>query len=704
MTGLRLAILFIANDGTYTIASLTDSTITTVEAITTSGVYSLVNLNGTTQINAIDFYPNLIENNSPLSFTSLTDNQSICKQSASKTNWVATETVNLSQATQSDGWRTGNGTVIKNTDANLASNYRQEFLITHSIWITPLYLSGDTVILDGRLYYPSYFLDTNSLKYVARIDGRFDTVNPTAPHTTPADYPYQLGNIGWFDEFLNGGVADYTLTSVRYVDLLTGDPVTEIQIDRVTVVIAVIHSASGRFTGTTKQAVNFFYCPDDQSDYVSTKTTDLLENFRFDHKLINSGAANVNGINYGTDYQALTNIASVIDSANQLTLTFSVDLSQQTKTFLKSKDEGNRKYILAVTPQRESSTMLADTDRNAVLIDFNLVSYDLDDSSLLSWRDILFYQYPDTTTNSYTDYKGVIGDHILTKSQFNVKNTGTPINLIAQIQVVNSVTGESFNLEQYTQQFPESEVINGAVCDSVAPTILQYNLLPSDPRNQAYLTRNVALDTSSSFGYEFNYGFVARYEEWRQVQSFDSAFACDHAQDWSIYSLKPDWDIKFIMTVNVLGANDHTTEFKRTANLTIIDDSYSNDGFGGIITSLIQTFYTNGSNFIDAKGLIFSDQNTHVKMTLTGDFSALPASATGYYAYLALDVPGTGGEFTRDICTSEINPLETSAWNVLAVITQVSATEITIESDIDYTKLDLQTEEYLITGRFGFKY
>ena len=690
------------NDGSFTITAITDSTITVSQAVTT-GTYSLVDINGTTSIDALNFYYNLIENSSPLSFVSLTDNQSTQRYNAGKATWVAAETVSLVDATQSIGWQTGTGTVIKNSISNVASNYIQEFVITHTFYVTPFYLSGDLVYSDSKLVYPSFFLNTNSLKYVARVDGRFSKTNPTIPHTTPIDYNYALGNVGWFNEFLNGGTPEYSLYSVRYVDTLTNTIISEIQIDRQTTVYITTKSLNQRFTGSCLQALSIFYCPNDESDYVGTKTTDLLENFLFDHALITSGAGSINGVNYGTNYQAIKTITSVNTSTTYCLTTFIVDLSSATQALLEAKATDNRKLMLMITPQYAAATTLGTTDRNAVYVDFNDASIDLDDSTLLAFSDSLFYQYPDLVNNAYTDFKGMIGDQILAKTQFVIEETATPLDITVQILAVNSSTDESFELQKYTQTFPESE-LNGAICTTlVVPTILGYKLPSDDPRNQAYLTRNVAIDTATGYGFEMNYGFVARYETWRELQEFNEAFSCDHSQDWSIYSLKQNWSLKYLVTVNV-SKNDYTTTFERIADLTINDDLYTNDGFGGLITASKATYYDLAGTLVDSKGLIWSDTNTWVVITFNGDFSALPTDAIDYYAYLALDIEGTGGAFFRDIAPSDSQIQEDSAWGAMTVITKISNTEITISSYLDYTKLDLQNNKYLITGRFGFKY
>ncbi len=692
------------NDGTFTIDTITDSTITTIEAIPSSGVYSLVDFNGLTQVNALNFYYNLIENNSPLSFISLTDNQSVQKFVVGKSNWVATETVNFEQATTSIGWQTSqSGTCEKLTDSNLASNYTQTFLITQPLWVVPLYLSGDLVYADGKLVPPPYFNDTNSLKYVTRIDARFNTVNPSIPHTTSIDYEFDFGNIGWFDEFLNGGVPEYSLVSIVYTDFITGDVVDSLQINRETIVTCVVSSTNGRFTGSAQQCLNFFYCPDDQRDYVDTRLTDLLDNFRFDHKLITSGGVAVNGINYGTDYQALTKITSVNTTANLLTVTFSVDFSSATQTLLEGKDATNRKYILSVTPQKEASTYLGDTDRNAVLVAFDIAMIDLDDATLLTFQDTEFFQYPETTTNASTDFKGFIGDYALSRSKFIIDGDATPQNIKVEILAYNNVTEESFVLQTYSQQFPESE-LQGLVCDSNLPQVLNYKLASDDLYNQVYLYRTTALDTATHFGWAFDYGFVMRYEQWRNVPEYATAFACNHTQDWSIYSLLTDWDLKFLLTVNV-ELNDNVTTFERISSITLRDDSFADDGFGGTIVPTLETFYTNGSGtLVDAHGMIFIDQDTHVKLTFVGDFSALPGSAIGYSGYLALDIENEGGEFTRELCVVQENVLETSPWMDGAFLEKVDDNTITIEGDLDYTKLDIKNKEYLLTGRLRFKY
>lgn len=693
-----------ANTGSFTIVTVSDREIVTVEPLVTA-TSSGVDFHGTTPVTTIDFYFNLIENAANVDFMSLTDIGTLQKRSAYKASWANTDSVTMTTKTVSKGWFLGGaGTTTKVS----TTDYAQIFLIDQIIGITPLFLSGQQ---DGfatdPLTSPPYFNGGNCLKFVCRADAKFEQNSPQIVHSTDINYPFQYGNTGWFDEFLNGGDPEYTLSSVSYQDVVSGDTVTQPDLNKTTQVTMVVDSASGNFTDVvgitpgSQVVIGMCYAPLDQADYVNTRTI-LRDNFRLDRLLTTVGAASANGVGFGTDRQTLTGITATFVSANQITITFTIDLATAYKTFLQTKSSSNWNYIFWATPQKLASTYLGDTDRNAVLGDFNSFIYNKDDSTLLTWYDSLFFQYPDTTNNYYTDFKGMIGDNVLTRSKFTISSGATPKDLTAEIRVVNSVTGESFTLQTYTQQFPETE-LNGIICSKNVPTVLGYNLSVTDVRNQAYLYRNTAIDTPTQYGWEFDYGFVTRYETWRDLPDYPTAFSCDHTQDWSTYSLQPNWEIKFIVTVNVT-QNDYTTTFERTSDITLQDGDYSDDGFGGQIVPMKQTFYYSGSNLVDAKGLIFYDQNTHVTLTYTGDFSALPTDAIGYSAYIALDIEGTGGEKTRDIAPSETDPIEGSAWATRAMITKVDNATITVEADIDYTKLNLTVKEYLITGRFMFKY
>lgn len=689
----------VSNNGNFNIVSVT-KTVITVSNTLVNETASLTDIHGTTPVNAFDFYYNLVPNNTGTNFNSLTDFKNAQKQTASKSTWNNGDTVTLNCATTSKGWVTSINDTITRTSSG---TYPQLFTVVNTFKIAPLYLANQFNLITAGLP-PGYYAGGYSLQYVCRADAKFVINSPSQHHTTDPNYPFELGNVGWFNEFLNGGTPEYSLTSISYLDTVTSLPVTSPDFQNDTQVTMVINSANANFIITptaTKLNLNFIYCPGDQADFVNTPTK-LDQNYKLDSLLFSLGASSANGVNFGTDYQAIKSITSVRNSASQATITFTISLSTATKNFLKTKGSSNRNFLFWVTPQKGTITNLLTADRNAVFGDFNSFSYNQDDTTLLSWNDIKFYQYPDVTTNAYTDYKGFIGDQLLVKSQFLILKNATPKNIIINILAVNSVTGESFSLQKYATSLLSKTDSNGVVCLPISQTF-NYQLSSDDPRNQFLFERNSALDTGSQYGYEIDYGFMLRYETWRTVPGVSKAFICNDSEKWSNYSMATNWGIKFQISMDVLNvAGDYLTNFTRNANIKIADDTLSQANNSGINT-FIDTYRLVNMAYVDMVGTIANDENTHVKATFKGNFSSFPIGYNEYYGYIALDVEGSGGETFIDKTTTEDYPLTSSRWLNRATLTVVSTSQIIIEADIDYTTLDTQTEKYIISARLGYK-
>ncbi len=107
--------------------------------------------------------------------------------------------------------------------------------------------------------------------------------------------------------------------------------------------------------------------------------------------------------------------------------------------------------------------------------------------------------------------------------------------------------------------------------------------------------------------------------------------------------------------------------------------------------------------YVDVGGFIINDYITHVKITYTGDFTNLPSGTTGYYGIISLDVEDSGGYTTIQQSTNEEFPVSGGLWLNQVTLTKVSNAIITLEADIDYTKIDPSIKRYLISSRLGFK-
>ncbi len=287
--------------------------------------------------------------------------------------------------------------------------------------------------------------------------------------------------------------------------------------------------------------------------------------------------------------------------------------------------------------------------------------------------------------------------------QLKVKVGSQLTDLTVQLQAYNSGTGVRFDLEKYVYDF---NILYGKNNEIVIPIDQNRNfkLASTDEQNIISFFRVGALDDASNYGYEMDYAFKFRYEEWRQLNTFDKTFTQNPTQNWAQYANANGWQVQFVLTANVYDpVADYTTQFIRTANLTIKDETVSSDGLGGTITTDIKTFVFVGAGYNDASGFILNDDITHVVATFTGDFSSFPAGSDAYYGKLSLDVEGQGGINFVDEAGTDTDVLSSSMWMAKPVLTKVNNTTITLEGDIDPTKIDLQQNRYLIYARLGYK-
>ncbi len=587
---------YAADDGIFTIADLSASVITTVESIPYSASFSNVDFHGTTPINALDFYFNLIENSSPINYVSLTDNNTLQKRTAAKSVWSTGDIISLNPATISQAWDNKIGINPPTVTKTSISGYKQVFSLTHEFFVAPFFLSGQqnnvASTLAGIPSLPDYFNTNKCLKYVCQIDGRFSTNDPNVCHTSKnGPFVFSTGNTGFFNEKGNAQPPEYSMQSITLTDA-SGNPLTRLNADKDCNVSVVLNSATAQFSTSpaTILAVGIIYAPLQDSEYKNTPT-DIVYNYKYDRKLITNVSAAVNGERFGGDLQSLIAISTTPTNGGQITVSFKVSLSAFMKNFITSKPDTDRNYLIYITPQAGTDHEGLFLDRNAIICAFDNYDIVTEDPELLNFtQDILFYEYPNTTSCAFTDYKGWIQDGVLSKTQFQILKGAILKDIDVKIQAYNSGTGAAFDLESFPINFAgqyssQNEIVN--------PTSISrgFKLSSTDPRNLVTFSRNGAIDSPTYFGYELDYGNKLRYETWRDVPLFDQAFTANHSEDWSLYSLAPGWEVRYLFIANV--ADETTgvvTEFDRIANITIKNASFSDNGFGHPITSKTETF------------------------------------------------------------------------------------------------------------------
>ena len=334
----------VSNNGSWTISSVEDYFIFVTGALTDERV--VCSIYGDTSITAIDFYPNLIENNSPLNLFNLTDRQTVPHYYA---DTISTDVANptiMQIGTNSRGWVTpsDSATIYRLSVAN----HIQTFVISHTFNITPIYLVNQLKnIQTGLPPAAGSYQDRFCLKYIYTVEGKYTALDPDPPHTTDGNVTFPKGQIGWFNEFMNGRPSTWTKQSIAYSDNATGAGLSKIDYCKIIDVDARLMSQSA--TGNNTYIVHVMYLPLNESAYMNTRT-DFKTNFIYERAVVSIGGGTVQGENTG-DYHFLKNVTATSVSANNPKIVFQIDFSQTLIDFFNCKSAEDLNYLIFITAQ-----------------------------------------------------------------------------------------------------------------------------------------------------------------------------------------------------------------------------------------------------------------------------------------------------------------------------------------------------------------
>lgn len=330
------------NKSTF-IAALTDDVMTTVGSLTDETVTGTVT--GRTAISSIDFYPNLIDNNTAFNLFNLTDRETIPRYYCDDITTDAANPSIMQIATNSRGWVTPSDSATIYLES--FNNNIQIFVINHTFNITPIFLANQLKNLqDGIPPAAGQFKDRNCLKYVYTIDAKFTSYDPDVPHTTDGNVDFPKGQTGWFNEFINGRPTVWTKESITYADNATGLGMSNIDYCKITDVTArvVCQTAAGYY-----YIVQVLYLPLNEDEYINT-STDFKTNFIYERAIVSLSGGISNGENTG-DYHFLKNVVGSALSANRTQITFQIDFSQALIDLFDTKDADNLNYLIFITAQ-----------------------------------------------------------------------------------------------------------------------------------------------------------------------------------------------------------------------------------------------------------------------------------------------------------------------------------------------------------------
>lgn len=690
-----------SNDGPYTITDVTDLAITTAGAVVDESAPS-ASVYGTTLVTDLDFFYDLISNkSSKQDFVSATDKETVQKYSATGLDASVGTPVPLTISTASYGWVTD---IVTNDDEGEGFvegvtnvNYKQSFKITTIFYMTRIWTNQLMQNFLKRTA-PEEYVKGNHLKHIFKIDGKFSECDPLISHT--GIQTEQDGESGWLNQNNCGNKPEYSISSIQYQNDVSLEILNQLEGSIVNLVTIVIESRSGKFVaGNTKFILNHFLCPLDELVYINTDTT-LLQNIRLDKQIITMDAASVDGIEFGTDYQSLTDIEATFFSATQVIITFKVDYSSVTKNIISLKDVSDRLYSIVVSCQDESILTTIGIDRVNVLCDFNVMDYDVREPLIFGLVDYIHcFKFPNYGTFEDNDIVGYEGDPAYVEIPFWIEtavvNNITPTLKNISCKIVSTKTDEDdFILEE---KIFDTSVVRKLDDKQTIDILNERGFIFADdnPFNRADIVRYEDGDSGTMIAYKLRYAFALRYETWLEVVQSSQGASYDIFknieevnQAWKQYSTGFGWALKFRMDAQVEGYTGFVTSFQTETTFTILENGDApQDGVN--FKSSIKYY---NEDAIETGGLV-AGEKIRVVARFGGDPTTFPTGMTELNGFIFAD-DEFGSIFTRinaslDFDSEEDSPFSAEDLPVLnGVVSEIVATNLRMSVFANRIELD----------------
>ena len=393
---------------------------------------------------------------------------------------------------------------------------------------------------------PDYFADLDDLSPSIRVSLTAEANNPNTRLSVTGEN--LQANTGGFNENYNGGVNNFSLTSIDWLNAL-GDPIDAMDYSGDSTFTAVV-SAPLQLIGSSTYRIGLVFRPVDESIYqnlplpvvnnliVNAPDLDYMHSASPD-ATIRAGFANSDGVQISLkDIQFFT-VGTVT------TITGKILPNAAAIDYFNDIPDGGRKVTLWASFGDHTTDGTSTSKR---------VNLKLQDEDIID-APIVGVQIPNIVTSQFIDHDSNIVTSITTEDDVLYKTTLRLIDNIdyesmrVRMQAYNSTTGESFTLEDYNFSF--SNVVN--IAGQFQPNITidrGFNLPSTSDRNVVTLKRDATLDIAGQYGIEINYGFLSRWEYWLAQSGVSNDFF-DVTQpndglnkNWQRYSADANWQMR----------------------------------------------------------------------------------------------------------------------------------------------------------------
>lgn len=680
-----------SNNGDYTVTNVSTFEITVSSGITNEADVETAVIAGKTQLEGIEYKFGLIDNDEGINFLSKVDNQeqryTVQGVGTGTSPSRDTSLITMNAAGLVKSWQTGNCKVAFVSETATSQTFRVE----HEFVLIPVCLDGEQSNVND-LTPTDLFDSTKSLKYVFEFNAFHNISNPNSKHGGQSGQI--LGSTGWLNENFNGGINNYSLTSVSFVDKVSATSVDGVQIPDVTTVTAVI--AGVNFDSSTKFVLNHqLLASEDQYSGTDAQDNTYDTNFVFETLLQTVGAASVDG-----DY--IENLVAVLDSSIQITLTFDINFNAAQQDRLSTI----REYLLSVLIQ-DHNLSVASSDQVCLKIDSQVYSkgqYGDDVPGLFDVENFKLYQHiedDDVPTDGHTSIEAYVEDKVLSEFDFWLDlSLGAVIEKIEPVIVAyNSVTGESFDLQRESYDL-STYTISGGIQEITLSTTRGFLLKAGSDFNKVSIVKGSKIGDKQY--YAMKWAFAYNWQDYVALLTADPSFY-DNSKlndglnlNSSNYSEVGDWGIHMFIDAFVSDGTVTTTYRKRSPETPVFDyDTYTGTNPWSVTKQFLNQSDT------DIGLTILNTEHTKLKYVFTN--SVAPDVGSGFQGVFRIEEYQNGGllrihELSTWLSPAPNNLLIPLSGDAYARITKSPNNVLTLEAQID-KDLVVPGNQYQVTGR-----
>lgn len=609
----------------------------------TAGRYGYVS----TPIESIEILDNLIENNDAVTYLDKTTGVTRRARVEGLSNNLLTDTPMIQLGDKS--YQHGSLSVAGNGigDGLIASivgvpDVSQAFIIKRTLLIAPLTTANE---LDNDLngIAPTYLKDSNSLKYIFRIEASKDLNNPNDIKTV-VEFE-TLGSVGWEKENLNTGLTNYTIENVIY-KRLSGEVIDSLELstNEMTVEFDVINTVDSPFSGgigNTRIIFNHAFMPADEKEYrveefptePSTSKDNLLKtNFLFDKAVTILDSGVVAGENFGGEDQIIKESESIYISNSKAHVINTIKMSSQAVTRISALTDQN--YKIWISTANHALTR-AKSDKVNFPADKNTYFTETQDPTMI------------TTTHGFFDYPMVEGDtpkeslliqpmdNFTCRAIFTLDRNDIPdfpredatiSFLSATAQIIARNGSRFFILDEFEADLAGSPIINDATSNSIpVPNVKEDQGFISpvdDLRRNGVVKRRTDLDTPATglYNYEISFPVIMRSDPFDALTAAPTDFLDETApanhhegrnHDWFHYLDGTGWNLA-LRTIIVATKDGVPQTYTHETSLSTQDFT---DGLEWD-TEVNETYKTDASGDIIANQGLMTSQNTLIQFEM----------------------------------------------------------------------------------------